>query len=94
MTFARMTDPTTSWEAAGSVSNISETQLHILKALVRPGTDLDILGRYRNLKGAPMASESGIRSRRAELVALGLVKDSGARQKLPSGRNAIVWQKA
>jgi len=41
---------------------------------------------------APMASPSGVRSRRAELVVLGLVEDTGLRRKLVSGRNAIVWK--
>jgi hypothetical protein len=41
---------------------------------------------------APMASPSGIRSRRAELVDLELVEDSGERRLLSTGRRAIVWQ--
>jgi hypothetical protein len=36
-------------------------------------------------------SSSGIRSRRAELEAAGLVRDTGQRMKLPSGRKAHVW---
>jgi hypothetical protein len=39
-----------------------------------------------------MASPSGIRSRRSELVYSHLIADSRARRKLRSGRNAIVWQ--
>jgi hypothetical protein len=35
-------------------------------------------------------SSSGVRSRRAELAAAGLVQIVG-RQKLPSGRSAAVW---
>lgn len=91
MPFARTTDPTTSHEAAESVSNVSETQKYILKALNHPRTDPDLADAYLNLKGAPKASLSGIRSRRAELVARGLVKDTGDRVKLESGRRAIVW---
>lgn len=94
MAYARKTDPTTSHMAAASVQDITATQEYILKALKRPATDVDLVERYNNLKTAPRASESGIRSRRAELVALGLVKDSGARVKLQSGRHAIVWQVA
>jgi len=41
---------------------------------------------------APIASPSGVRSRRAELVVLGLVEDTGTKRKLVSGRNAIVWK--
>lgn len=91
MPFARLTDPATSHEAAESVSNVSETQKYILKALNHPRTDPDLAEAYLNLKGAPKASLSGIRSRRAELVAKGLVKDTGDRVKLESGRRAIVW---
>lgn len=91
---ARTTDPQTSHEAAASVNNLTATKEAILKALVRPRTDVDLVDAYRNLKGAPTASESGIRSRRAELVAAGLIVDSGARTKLPSGRSAIIWKRA
>lgn len=94
MAYARKTDPTTSHMAAASVQDITATQEYILKALKRPATDVDLVERYNNLKTAPRASESGIRSRRAELVALGLVKDSGLRVVLASGRKAIVWQVA
>jgi hypothetical protein len=94
MAHARNTDPITSHEAAASVNDITKTQEFILKALVRPRTDIDLVEAYRNLKLAPRASESGIRSRRAELVRAGLIMDTGERVKLASGRNAIVWAKA
>lgn len=35
---------------------------------------------------------SGVRSRRAELVDAGWVKDSGLKRKLASGRQGIVWE--
>lgn len=94
---ARKTDPATSYEAAGSVKNISETQKAILFLLQFPMTDEDLIDRYyahASVGGAPNASPSGIRSRRAELVARGLVADSGERSKLASGRSAIVWKTA
>lgn len=91
---ARNTDPQTSHEAAESVKNINATQQAILNALVRPRTDVELVEVYRKIKSNPRASESGIRSRRAELVAAGLVVDTGSRIKLPSGRRAIVWGKA
>jgi hypothetical protein len=94
MPHARLTDPQTSHEAAESVGNLTATKEAILKALARPGTDVDLVERYQNLRNAPRASESGIRSRRAELVRDGLVQDSGDRVRLASGRNAIVWQVA
>jgi hypothetical protein len=55
---------------------------------------MELVEAYRNLKMAPRASESGIRSRRAELVAQGLVVDTGGRVKLPSGRWATLWRRA
>ena len=94
MPAARRTDPQTSHDAAASVKNLTPTKEYILQALVRPRTDIDLVEAYRNMKTAPRASESGIRSRRAELVAQGLVVDSGARVKLQSGRWATIWRRA
>jgi hypothetical protein len=95
MATARMTDPTTSWEAAGSVRNITETQVNILLCLAVPRTDDELVDTFDLMAGSngwKLASASGIRSRRAELVDRGLVKDTGERRKTWSGRNAIVWQ--
>ena len=94
MPHARFTDPSTSHQAAQSVNNITDTKRHILYALTTPATDLELIERYRSSLLSPKASDSGIRSRRAELVDEGLVKDSGARVVLPSGRKAIIWQVA
>ncbi len=94
MPHARHTDPKTSHDAAASVTNLTATQQAILKCYNRPRTDVSLVEAYRNLKSAPRASESGIRSRRAELVGQGLIKDTGLRERLPSGRHAIVWSKA
>jgi hypothetical protein len=91
MANARKTDPQTSHDAARSVGDVTMTQEYVLKALQKPRTDVQLVEAYRNTKAAPVASESGIRSRRAELVRLGLVHDTGNRFVLPSGRRAIVW---
>ncbi len=88
---ARNTDPQTSHDAAESVSNLTQTQAYVLKALARPRTDPQLIEAYRKLKRAPLASESGIRTRRAELVDRGLVQDTGERNLTPYGRKAIVW---
>ena len=93
MAHARTTDPQTSHEAAASIEKTNLTQFYIWLALKRPATDVELLERYRNDRNAPQASDSGIRSRRSELVEAGMVEDSGLRQKLPSGRNAIVWKR-
>lgn len=89
---ARRTDPKTSHDAAKSVNGITATKAYILRALKKKArTDVQLLEAYRNYKTAPLASESGIRTRRAELVDMGLVVDTGVRETLPSGRKAIVW---
>ena len=88
---ARNTDPKTSHTAAESVTNLTQTQATILRVLKRPRTDTQLIEAYRKLKRAPLASESGIRSRRAELVDKGLVVDSGTRALTPFNRQSIVW---
>lgn len=95
---ARTTDPDTSHEAAASVTNLTGTQRAISWLFDKFGelTDEQLQAHYRRLiyqGDAPAASESGIRSRRAELVARGVITDTGKRSKMLSGRNAIVWAK-
>lgn len=93
---ARRTDPETSWWAAKSVANLRPTQLMILRLLsYQAGTDEQIAEGYQLLVDndlVPPVSPSGLRSRRAELVDLGYVFDSGLRATLTTGRKAIVWQ--
>ena len=89
---ARNTDPVTSDLAAESVKNVTETQSFILRCLKRGRPDHELVEAYRAYKTAPYASESGIRSRRAELVERGMVRDSGRRTTTESGRKAIVWE--
>lgn len=91
---ARRTDPKTSHDAAESVYDVTATQDYVLRALRKPRTDVELLEAYRNFKRAPRASESGLRTRRSELVRQGLVRDSGRRVVLESGRAAIVWEKS
>lgn len=92
MAKARNTDPVTSHHAAESVKDVTVTQAFILRIIEkRPRTDSDLIQAYRQYKTAPMASESGIRSRRAELVSKGLLGDTNIRKILPSGRRSIVW---
>jgi len=96
MPHARTTDPVTSHEAAESVKNLTATQEEVLRIIRvwKSINDVELVAQYKRLTpiyGLPAASESGIRSRRAELVKSGKVIDSGDREKLPSGRNAILW---
>lgn len=92
----RITDPDTSHEAAESVRSVTRTQYAILRLFDQYHflTDEQLQLQYRRLVNegtAPRASESGIRSRRKELVDAGYVFDTGRRTKMESGRNAIVW---
>lgn len=99
MALARLTDPETSHEAAESVKDITATQAAILKLLqAMPMADEDLIFYYKqqismgaDARDFPRASESGIRSRRAELVKAGKVIDTGERDLTSSGRRAIVW---
>jgi hypothetical protein len=90
MPHARTTDPETSHEAAQSVTNITPLKQEILQRLMTPMTDADLIQVIRT-GSRLLVTESGVRSRRAELVQAGLVKDTGARVKLATGRSAIVW---
>lgn len=97
---ARRTDPETSKQAAASVTNLGRTRDAILKILKAHGpmTDEQIreiyAGRTEFGHDYPFASPSGLRSRRSELVRLGLVVDSGQLGKTASGRQTIIWKVA
>jgi hypothetical protein len=87
---ARRTDPHTSWAAAKSLdpTALRESQSYILGLLQDHGpmTDEELVA-ITDGKVSP----SGTRTRRSELVAKGLVYDTGKRVVLRSGRHAIVW---
>lgn len=92
---ARKADPETSHAAADSVTReyVCETQQRILAALrlSGPQTDEEIL-RSLGLDSRGPVSPSGARSRRAELVARGLVEWTGLTRPLKTGRQARVWR--
>jgi hypothetical protein len=87
---ARTTDPETSHEAAMSVTNITPLKQEILQRLMTPMTDTDLYQLLRT-DSRLIVTESGVRSRRSELVQVGLVRDTGKRVRLATGRRAIVW---
>lgn len=90
----RTLDPATSHQAEKSVSGLAESY-RIITALFRqhgPMNDAELIKAWPH--GQKRASESGIRSRRSELVAAGLLQDSGQRVPMPSGRSSIVWRLA
>jgi len=83
---ARNTDPETSRQGPRTV-RIAGHRLEVLALLrQRPRTDEEIVA---SLSG--QMSASGARTRRAELVRAGLVRDSGHRRRGASGRRMTVW---
>jgi hypothetical protein len=94
---ARANDPETSKSAAISVvGQQRSSQLAVLRCFERIGgaglTDDELVNGYREFfADLPQQSESGLRTRRHELVEQGFIEDSGERRKLASGRSAIVW---
>lgn len=89
---ARSTDPPTSWAAAKSLGDLRESQSAVLAFLREHGpmTDEQLVARYDR---EPRQSPSGLRTRRKELVEdFDLVVDTGRKEKLLSGRQAIVWE--
>lgn len=91
---ARWSDPPTSHEAARSVIHIRESQQFILSVLQVDGplTDEELFAAVTH-RGRRI-SPSGCRTRRSELVKLGLICDSDKRKRLSSGRFSIVWMAA
>lgn len=90
--FARSSDPATSHLAAASLDSdklrASQSEVLHFMRLSGPVTDEQLVRYY---VGTVPQSPSGLRTRRSELVARGLVEDTGQRVVLPSGRKAIVW---
>lgn len=86
---SRKTDPPTSRFGPLRQASVSELQQKILDTLKigGPQSDNELVASLE-MWGSP----SGIRTRRAELVKQGKVRDSGKRKRTGSGRNAIVWE--
>ena len=87
---ARRTDPETSHEAAASVRNIRGSQVRVINLLKAygPMTDEKLVTFAYHAGMSP----SGIRTRRSELVAKGLVEYAGYKQVMSTGRMARVWK--
>jgi hypothetical protein len=96
---ARSSDPATSHEAAASLDEQALTMrrraiLYVLRTF-GPHSDegIALAYDYATEHGAmlPAQSPSGLRTRRRELVDLGLVVDTGEKALTASGRHTIVW---
>lgn len=95
---ARNTDPSTSHDAAKSLSNVELLRIaiyNILEANPQGLTDGQIQTIYDKARAQyrwPIASDSGMRSRRSELVEQGRVIHSGRYGTTESGRKTIIWE--
>lgn len=95
---ARKSDPVTSHVAAASVVDVTKKQaavLHTLKDLGGEATDDSIKSWYKALQfhdDLPDQSDSGLRTRRRELVDEGLIVNTGQLLPTKTGRPAIVWR--
>jgi hypothetical protein len=96
---ARRIDPTTSHQAAASVTDLTLKQHDVYAIFLkykRGGsdglTDEEMIEYYNDDRNVSVQSESGLRTRRSELVTKGKLVDSGERRKTKSGRNSIVWK--
>lgn len=96
---ARTDDPDTSHQAAASVKKLRSKQQAVWEVLNRigPAPDVGIVASYANASRVnpekyPTQSVSGIRTRRSELVGMGLARYAGFKVKLQTGRQAQVWE--
>lgn len=95
---ARHSDPQTSHEAASKVSNVEQvrTAIYVILSANPEGlTDSQIQRLYDKARPElrwPIASDSGLRSRRSELVEEGRVAHSGKYGVTESGRKTIIWK--
>jgi len=92
---ARTTDPQTSHQAARSV-NVTRGQRIVLNEFLmyHHMTDEQLIEVLKIRQGScPDArlSDSGARSRRAELVAIGILKDTGRRTTTAANRKTTIW---
>ena len=100
---ARSTDPQTSHDAAASQTPLSLTRgqaivIHLFRVHRNLNelsaeygmTDVDFVSIAKH--HGYVISESGLRTRRCELVDKHLLEDSGFTRMLLSGRKAIIWR--
>lgn len=89
---ARADDPESSWVAARSVRNLTQTHERVLACLIAgKATDAEIIARYRDYYPEAHDTDQSIRSRRAELTKAGLVAWTGDYGKSENGGKARKW---
>lgn len=94
---ARRSDPSTSHQAAASVGPLRDNQRAVLSVLQHfgPLTDEKLVTNYEATAkphgSLPAQSPSGIRTRRRELVDRKLVADTSKKERMTTGRMAILW---
>lgn len=89
----RPDDPVTSHAAAGTtLIELRESQSEVLGLFqdVGPMSDTDLVATAQRLE--VKQSVSGLRTRRSELVTMGLLRDSGRRGKTENDRDTIIWE--
>ena len=98
MPAARKMDPFTSHEAAASIMNYTRVQMLIMGLFDSCDggyTDEELIRAYNNAYGQYLpASDSSIRSRRAELRDRNDVRDSGHTRLTRLGHKSVVWMSA
>ena len=94
---ARRSDPETSHAAARAASTrVTAGRRQVLECFSRHGqmTDEQLVWNMERMPGGiTLKSESGIRTRRSELVKLGKIQDSGRRRLNAKGRRCVVWER-
>ena len=98
MPAARKTDPYTSHLAADQVMEYTALQIRLMQIFemgVKGYTDEELIRAYSMTFGISFpASDSSIRSRRAELRDRGNVSDSGQTRLTRLGHKSVVWVEA
>ena len=91
---ARHTDPFTSHLAASTIMDATTLQIRIVQCFdASTGmTDEELIATYSRMWGNSFpATESSIRSRRAELRDRGAVVDTGRTRPNSNGNKSIIW---
>jgi hypothetical protein len=89
----RNNDGPTSQKAARSVRNMTQKRQDVMATFRRFGTltDEQLVTVYATMDNVTDQSESGLRTRRNELVKMGLLVDTGNTRRIRSGRQAVLW---